>query len=176
MELIYFSKTVFSFIACGTLVHWYIGDDTCDDNINNEKCYYDHGDCCLNEIDDHKCTECICHEDGTRHPSRFGTTTEEPNPCADYHYIGDGVCDDSTNNEVCDFDGNDCCIDEIVDYFCSDCICHPPILDLNECEFPLERIGDGFCDNLAANSKCDFDAGDCIDDNGLQWLYINIDG
>jgi len=140
---------------CGFLQMMFIGDDTCNDNLNIEKCHYDHGDCCLNEISDDQCTECICHEDGTRHPSRFETTTEEPNPCPDYHYIGDGICDDSTNNEVCNFDGNDCCIDEAVDYFCSDCICHfSPILDVNNCVIPHG-----------------FDAaGNCIDENGMLWL------
>ena len=34
------------------------------------ECDYDGGDCCLAEIDDLKCDECICHQDGSRHPTR----------------------------------------------------------------------------------------------------------
>ena len=46
----------------------------------------------------------------------------------------------------------------------------------SECEFPLERIGDGICDYEAGNQKCDFDAGDCIDENGILWLSVDLNG
>ncbi len=47
--------------------------------------------------------------------------------------IGDGICDDIANTEVCLFDGGDCCRPEIVGYFCVFCTCqesskeHPTI-------------------------------------------------
>ena len=46
----------------------------------------------------------------------------------------------------------------------------------SECEFPLERIGDGICDYEAGNHQCDFDAGDCIDENGILWLSVDLNG
>ena len=116
-----------TFQQCGrlTYVQTRPGDDQCNDENNDAKCQYDLGDCCLNEIDDTSCDECICHEDGTRHPSKFQTNTEKPeDQCDQIEYVNDGICDDITNVEECDFDGNDCCLDEIVDYFCIDCICH----------------------------------------------------
>ena len=37
--------------------------------------------------------------------------------------IGDGYCDDSSNSEQCDFDGGDCCLDQIV-AACYECMCY----------------------------------------------------
>ena len=98
------------------------------------------GDCCLPVIDSSYCIECICHEDGTRHPGStpqwetttqcYGywdgtceeTTTEVMCPSAD---IGDGYCDDSTNIKECNYDGGDCCSKNSWYLYCEDCICHP---------------------------------------------------
>ena len=99
----------------------YNGDLYCDESNNSEECDYDGGmflslsfevvhqydskqflkfhvlvgDCCLEYIKTQYCYECICHEDGTRHPEW---------PCSDYN-IGDGTCHDSQNVEVCEYDG-----------------------------------------------------------------------
>ena len=80
------------FLGCETVGWWptnwkSVGDDICNDNLNVEVCNYDNGDCCLSEISDDQCTECICHEDGTRHPSRT-TTTEELRPCPNFNNAG----------------------------------------------------------------------------------------
>lgn len=45
------------------------GDQVCDDLTNTLECDFDGGDCCLDSIDDSQCNECICYNDGTRHPS-----------------------------------------------------------------------------------------------------------
>lgn len=99
-----------------------IGDGYCQDFLNIEECYYDGSDCCTNwykpMIIYDECTECICHLDGTRHPGMY--TTE----CTFSSNVGDGVCDDAANNEKCDYDGLDCCLDHIYDYVCNKCICH----------------------------------------------------
>ena len=29
-------------------------------------------------------------------------------------WIGDGICDDMSNNQYCQFDGGDCCLDFII--------------------------------------------------------------
>ena len=38
-------------------------------------------------------------------------------------WIGDGYCDDETNNAGCHFDGGDCCGNNIDTQYCNDCIC-----------------------------------------------------
>ena len=40
------------------------------------------------------------------------------------HYIGDWYCDDENNNVACDFDGGDCCLDEINADYCTECLCY----------------------------------------------------
>ena len=54
----------------------WIGDGICDDVTNLLKCAFDYGDCCLNEIVDTYCYECICHIDKKRH--QMTTTTQMP--------------------------------------------------------------------------------------------------
>ena len=90
-------------------------------------CSFIPGDCCLPFINSDKCYFCICHEDGTRHPSSHkGTTTDAPNEkCPGEKLIGDGYCDDSNNNEDCLYDGGDCCNKESVFLYCHECLCHP---------------------------------------------------
>ena len=41
-----------------------IGDGYCNDETNNEGCYYDGGDCCGDCINTEFCFECICQEVG----------------------------------------------------------------------------------------------------------------
>ena len=49
------------------------------------------------------------------------TTTHQ---CTKSDWIGDGYCDDDTNNEECDYDGDDCCGESIFADYCSQCTCH----------------------------------------------------
>ena len=37
-----------------------VGDGICDDELNNEQCLFDGGDCCLAKIDCSYCAECHC--------------------------------------------------------------------------------------------------------------------
>ena len=37
--------------------------------------------------------------------------------------MGDGYCDDSMNNKLCQYDGGDCCLSEIKTEHCSECLC-----------------------------------------------------
>ena len=39
------------------------------------------------------------------------------------HWIGDGYCDDDTNNPSCSFDGNDCCGPNVETSYCISCQC-----------------------------------------------------
>ena len=50
----------------------------------------------------------------------YSTGCNSDNPS----WIGDGWCDDETNNEDCDFDGGDCCLDEIFADYCIECLCY----------------------------------------------------
>ena len=36
---------------------------------------------------------------------------------------GDGACDDHQNIPECNFDGGDCCGDEVTHGYCSKCLC-----------------------------------------------------
>ena len=81
--------------------------------------------------------------------------------CESVHqnWIGDGYCDDETNNKGCLFDGGDCCgVSESWQYFyCVLCVCYE---DLN-CDAPMELIANGFCNDESNNEGCSYDGGDC---------------
>ena len=49
-------------------------------------------------------------------------------PClgANPEYKGDGYCDDDLNNENCEFDGGDCCLNPKNTEYCTDCECIEP--------------------------------------------------
>ena len=72
-------------------------------------------------------------------------------------WIGDGFCDDETNNKGCLFDGGDCCLAFSWHEICTLCFCHE---DLN-CDAPMELIGNGLCNDEANNAECNYDGGDC---------------
>ncbi len=41
-------------------------------------------------------------------------------------YVGDSFCDDVTNIPVCEYDGGDCCPDQVTELtyeYCSECYC-----------------------------------------------------
>ena len=108
----------------------WINDGYCDDVTNTEECLYDGGDCCLEEISNQFCTTCFCHQDGSYHDSVqttiYSTTSTTTNLVCSSHletYIGDGFCDDNTNSFICQFDGGDCCLDELKTEFCIMCNC-----------------------------------------------------
>ena len=46
------------------------------------------------------------------------TTTHQ---CTKSDWIGDGFCDDETNNPECDYDGDDCCGEAVFADYCSEC-------------------------------------------------------
>ena len=52
------------------------------------------------------------------------TTTTAVSACTN-NYVGDGYCDDENNIEVCNWDGGDCCNNNIQnwDEYCDDCQC-----------------------------------------------------
>ena len=72
-------------------------------------------------------------------------------------WVGDGYCDDETNNDGCLFDGGDCCGPDVNTQYCTLCICNE---DLN-CDAPMELIGNGICNDEANSQGCNYDGGDC---------------
>merc|ERR1712165_384659 len=45
------------------------------------------------------------------------------NGCGSPQWKGDGYCDDENNNDGCDYDGGDCCGDDVNTQYCSACQC-----------------------------------------------------
>ena len=74
--------------------------------------------------------------------------------------IGDGVCEDDTNNEGCSYDGGDCCGSNVNKQDCTNCICYADM----DCTAPLDLIGNGFCNDEANTAGCSYDGGDCCGD------------
>ena len=54
------------------------------------------------------------------------TTTTQPLGCGFPYWKGDNWCDDENNNEGCDWDGGDCCGDQVKTYYCTACLCLDP--------------------------------------------------
>ena len=179
-------------LGCPFEVGW-IGDGSCDDHTNTELCSYDGGDCCLEPvIKDDYCIDCICHLDGTRHPSKNteSTTTLLPSTTLEFttistsianttasmsfypncepgylEWIGDGSCDDSTNIEDCNFDGGDCCLEFVVKDFCYECCCHQ-----DECASKTSTTTEAnlFCPTCIHSHGMYLYLGDTVCDNFLN--------
>ena len=47
---------------CPGPLEW-IGNDVCNDEVNNAECNFDGGDCCGACINTDNCSQCLCHED-----------------------------------------------------------------------------------------------------------------
>ncbi len=99
------------------------GQGQCNDELNRRECFFDNGDCCLANVDDSACEDCICHlsyskTEKTLDAWRFmfiadeGKFLEQPNK--DYRIVysrwGDGKCDEFANNKAMNYDGGDCCL------------------------------------------------------------------
>merc|ERR1711881_252261 len=110
--------------ACGS-PQWQ-GDNYCDDENNNAGCGYDGGDCCGDDVNTQYCSACECLD-----PSEQPTTTAAPAPppsdaCGNIQWQGDNYCDDGNNNAGCEWDGGDCCGNDVNTQYCSVCACLDP--------------------------------------------------
>ena len=92
------------------------------------------------------CSDCTCY-----HPENCaaGFTLAE---------VGDGFCNDETNNADCNYDDGDCCLYNVNTNHCSDCECYHNETCLAGTH-PL--VGDGFCNDETNNADCNYDGGDC---------------
>merc|ERR1719361_914324 len=146
--------------ACGS-PQWQ-GDNYCDDENNNAGCGYDGGDCCGDDVNTQYCSACECLD-----PSEQPTTTAAPAPppsdaCGNIQWQGDNYCDDGNNNAGCEWDGGDCCGDDVNEQYCSACECLDPSMQ-GVCGAPQWK-GDNYCDDENNNGGCGYDGGDCCGD------------
>ena len=73
--------------------------------------------------------------------------------------IGNGFCNDETNNAEGSYDGGDCCGSNVNTDYCSDCKCYKVACAAGIVPHPM--VGDGFCNDEANHLECNFDGGDC---------------
>ena len=138
----------------------WLGDYYCDDELNHEACGWDGGDCCGNPGDiskwHHYCTSCQCLD-----PKYEG--------CPNRALMNDGFCNDLNNIPQCDWDGGDCCFNGNVgwDNYCGACECLDP--DPDPCPKPAWKIGNGKCDDAQNIEVCDWDGGDCCNNENPGW-------
>ena len=59
--------------------------------------------------------------------------------CAGSQFIGDGICDESANKRICQYDGGDCCLPDKSTPLCHECTC---ILKADKVD--TEKIFQGF--------------------------------
>ena len=110
------------FLIAGCEIPQYYGDNYCDDENNNEACFFDGGDCCGPNVSTQSCTECLCLEGGGGGSS--GTTTPSGTTIGgdcNQGWIADGLCDDINNNLACNYDGGDCCGSNVNTQYCTQC-------------------------------------------------------
>jgi len=184
----------------GVCISGWKGDGHCDKGNNNNRCDWDGGDCCYSTCTDsvYPCLEsgvcrmpcydpyandeeCAALPDAGQGPAKSAeeiTTLKQKKPSCgsipDHHleWVGDGHCDPVNNDELCDWDGGDCCYSTCVPasgvLVCKiSGVCQSRCLnpDANDngcgCDGEPEKLGNGRCDTLNNNPQCKFDHGDC---------------
>ena len=73
--------------------------------------------------------------------------------------IGNGFCNDETNNAEGNYDGGDCCGTGVNTDLCSDCKCYKVPCSAGIVLHPM--VGDGLCNDEANHPECNYDGGDC---------------
>ncbi|CAM9167930.1 unnamed protein product, partial [Ectocarpus sp. 12 AP-2014] len=90
------------------------GDSWCDEVNNNPSCDYDGGDCCECSCASSSSAENSCGENGFNCRDTtcldLSLVAEFPDCTGDYLTIGDGSCSEANNNDLCGYDGGDCCV------------------------------------------------------------------
>ena len=72
--------------------------------------------------------------------------------------IGNGYCNDETNNQDCGFDGGDCCGSCVMTNLCTNCSC---LENATGGDLPNPLLGDGYCNDETNIADCNYDGGDC---------------
>ena len=92
------------------------------------------------------------------------STTSTSSECAQPTWIGDGFCDDATNNLDCDYDGGDCCLNPLNTVYCEICqcingetICQGHGYSQTQCEaISCCHFWNGTCWYSVGQNQCDF--------------------
>ena len=90
--------------------------------------------------------------------------SEPPSQCKNHSLIDDGDCDLVNFNELCNFDGKDCCPNPLA---IKNGHCNPENnirlcnYDGGDCCDPF-KIMNGFCDPINLNGHCSYDGDDCF--------------
>ena len=92
--------------------------------------------------------------------------------------IKNGICNDESNNEDCNYDGGDCCGVCITKDHCSEGACIGGSPDIHASDgLANVLVGNGFCNDETNKEDCDYDGGDCCASNiFLQsyWVLVNL--
>ena len=108
------------------------GNEHCDLNHNNPEHFFDHGDCCLENL---SCRRMFSNEGIMDSEFKF---CPENYPCIKSNLfciseeVGDGICQDHNNSPFCDYDLGDCCLSKIYpdeDTECNQCSCKHGVPD-----------------------------------------------
>ena len=128
------------------MTHPLVGDGICNDETNIFTCNYNGGDCCGYNINFEHCAECTCFHQETCLAG------------VNHIFVGDGVCNDETNNAECNYDGDDCCGSCVYTEYCTQCACLGNLTG-NGNSNPL--LGNGICNDDTNIVECGYDGGDC---------------
>lgn len=88
--------------------------------------------------------------------------------------IGDGICNTVNNNDLCSYDGGDCCAPScqgsscgrLYPYNCTD----PETPDFGvDCR--MDYVADGECDPVTNVQACHYDGGDCCPETCVDSTY-----
>ena len=87
--------------------------------------------------------------------------------------VGNGFCNDETNNPDCNYDGGDCCTMNANTNSCYECACH--LIETCAAGYhPL--VGNELCDDDTNIVECDYDGGDCcgpaVSCKSLSFFFI----
>ena len=75
-----------------------------------------------------------------------------------YVMVGNGYCNDETNNADCNYDDGDCCKLNVKTDHCTECTCYHQ----ESCAAGVNHlVGNGYCNDETNNADCNYDGGDC---------------
>ena len=84
-------------------------------------------------------------------------------------YLHNGFCNDKTNNENCNYDGEDCCGSCVLNNQCTQCAC------LGGADTMNVLIGNTVCNDEANIADCYYDGGDCCKSCCNYWFNAVCD-
>ena len=148
--------TTFKKIKCPSDLEPYTNNGKCNDEANIPECDYDTNECCGSGNFDF-CTECKCLD-----PRKVEEPRQVEASCKYWAVKGNGFCDDAANTFGCQWDGGDCCGDNVVHGKCDLCNClEDTQIDTSNLQCETGSYYDGVCDTRNKYHKCTYDGFDC---------------